>query len=136
MGEDLTKWKPKTNHDYNGFDYHKHGKHLRGYSIIYYRLPDNSLEEHYGGFNILDNQTKIWYMDSNNQKVQKFVPIAQCEFKKTRQGDKTYYHVFIDASVGGNNMSNNREGKNMDETNYGEGKNQDQTIKIGIKKKK
>jgi len=133
MAEDLANWKPKVNTEYNGYDYHKHGEHRIGHTIIYFKNSGNSLEEHYGGFNIMNNQAKIWYRDSNNQKVQMIIPITQCSFNKTMSRNVTYYHAIINTNVGGSNMGT-REGKNMDETSYGEGKNQDGTVHIGIKK--
>jgi len=112
--EDLANWKPKVNTEYNGYNYtNKFGHRRIGYTIIYFRKKDdNSLEEHYGGFDIIDNQVKIWYMDGN-QKIQRFVSISQCKFSKTIQGNVNYYHCIIDANLKGNNMTT--ENKNSDE---------------------
>lgn len=115
--EDLVTWRPKVNTEYNGYNYtNKHGHKRVGYTIIYFKNKgDDSLEEHYGGFDIIDNQVKIWYM-SNNQKIQKFVPISQCKFSKSISGHVNYYHCIIDASLKGNNMSaNNRNASDGDE---------------------
>lgn len=112
MGEDLANWKPKHNLEYNGFD---HGHHNKGYVIIYIKKENNILEEHHpAGFNIMNNQVKIWYMLPDGNKFQKFVPYSSCQFSKTKDWGKgiTYYHVTIDDTIlinKGNNMADNRK---------------------------
>ncbi len=107
--EDLANWNPKLNTEYNGYDYHKHGEHRVGHTIIYFKKDDNSLEEHYGGFDIINNQVKIWYPNSNGAKVQKFVPLSQCKFSKSRQGHVNYYHLIIDTN--GATMTQEKKGE-------------------------
>ncbi|VVB76469.1 Uncharacterised protein [uncultured archaeon] len=133
MAENLTNWKPQVHREYNGFDYHKHGEHRIGYTIIYFKNSNNYLEEHYGGFNIMDNQAKIWYKDSNNDKIQLIVPVSQCKFSKTLSGRITYYHVIINNNeVRKDMIAKNNE--NMDDVEYGTGKDEDTQVHIGVKK--
>ena len=114
MNEDLRNWRPHENTEYNGFERRdRHGHMKRGYTIIYFKKGDE-LEEHYGDFDIISDQVKIWYV-LNGQKIQKFVPRPICEFSKTRSGHTTYYHLIINqdnAKIGVNmaNAGNNDRG--------------------------
>ena len=92
MGEDLRYWKPRENTEYNGWNRH----HSRAYVLIYFRKEQDkdSLEEHYGGFDILGDKVKIWYVQ-NGQKLQRFVPRSICEFSKTISGRQPIPCVFL-----------------------------------------
>ncbi len=104
--EDLKNWKPQLNTEYNGYDYtDKEGHRKIAHTVIYFRKKDNSAEEHYGGFDIINNEVKIWYMVSG-QKIQKFVPMSMCTFNKTRSGRTTYYHLTINKNFDENMTSN------------------------------
>ena len=107
MGEDLRYWKPRENTEYNGWN----RRHSRAYVIIYFRKEQDkdSLEEHYGGFDILGDKVKIWYMQ-NSQKLQKIVPRSICEFSKTISGHTTYYHLIINPK-NDENMVEEKQGK-------------------------
>ncbi len=111
--EDLKNWKPQLNTEYNGYDYtDREGNRKIAVTMIYFRKREdrNSLEEHVGGFNIINNQVKIWHIE-NGQKIQKFIPLSSCEFSKTRSGRTTYYHLIINENIG-ESMTNN---ENSDE---------------------
>ncbi len=106
MGEDLRYWRPRENTEYNGWKRH----HSKAYVLIYFRKEQDKdlLEEHYGGFDILRDKVKIWYMQ-NGQKLQRFVPRSICEFSKTISGHTTYYHLIIDAKSD-EHMVNEKQG--------------------------
>ncbi len=112
MSEDLRNWKPLENTEYNGYERRgRHGQTKRAYTIIYFKGEGGALEEHYGGFDIISGQVKIWYTD-NGRKTQQFVPRSACEFSKTRSGYTTYYHCVISNgnAKNGEKMSNKDEG--------------------------
>ena len=94
MNKDLKHWKPKENMEYNGWKKH----HSKAHVLIYFRNNDNSnsLKQYNGGFDILEDKVKIWYM-RDEQKLQKFIPREICEFSKTISGHTIYYHLIIEA---------------------------------------
>ncbi len=125
--EDLRNWKPLENTEYNGYERRdRHGQTKRAYTIIYFRKDANSdsLDEYYGGFDIINNQVKIWYT-LNGQKTQKVVPRSICEFSKTRAGHTTYYHLII--------SENTKKGAIMSENNKLE--NEDNEKEYGLRNK-
>jgi hypothetical protein len=133
MGEDLRYWRPKEYTEYNGWN----RRHSKAYVVIYFRNKkgDDSLEEHYGGFDILGDKVKIWYMQ-NGQKLQRFVPRSICEFSKTMSGHTTYYHLII----GTKNDENMAKEKDDEKSGYGledrEGTPEEKSVIFRVPKEK